>query len=136
MFFLFCLGNVSKLRRSVANFTEGGRAHTNLLQTILKKVQEIDERTANIEREQKERKMKESLNKFDIRPYFPMSSLTILNDFLSNEDNDFKDKKDAFEVYLNSISSLDPDLDTFSAGLLKALFRTAFIRDHRWPTSE
>lgn len=127
---------MSKVRRSVANFSEGGRAHINVLQTVLLKITNVEERILSMEKKQKEQVVRDAQKKFDINPYFPAASMTILNDFMSNKDGNFKEKKDEFEVYLNSIGTLDNDMDTFSAGLLKVLFTKEFIRDHRFPTSE
>lgn len=136
--FLICIdiGNLSKLRRTVANHGEGGRAQSSAMQSLNQKVGNINERTDNIEKRQKAHMQQDSSKKFDISPYFPLSSLALLEDFMSNVHNDFKEKKDAFEVYLNSIATMDHDMDTFSAALLRVLFTKDFIRDHRWPTSE
>lgn len=107
-----------------------------MLKTILMRVNKIDDRTLNIESSLKEKEVRENVVRFNITPYFPVSSLTLLDDFLGNADGNFKEKKEEFEVYLYSCSTLDSDLDSFCAGLLKTLFRKQFIRDHRWPSTE
>lgn len=100
------------------------------------KVSRIDERTTNLERIEEERHVQETVKKFNINPYFPATSLTVMEDFISNDDQNFQEKKEAFEVYLYSVCTLDYDMDSFVAGLLKILFSKDFIRDHRWPSSE
>ena len=134
--FLDFLGNLSKLRRSSAASTDNGRAHTTMLQTILMKVTKTEERTRILEENDKEREIRGKVERFNIKPYFPATSLTLIEDFLSNKDGNFKEKKEEFEVYLYSVCTLDMDMDSFCAGLLKILFKKDFIRDHRWPTSE
>lgn len=83
-----------------------------------------------------EREVREAVDRFNILPYFPVSSLVVLEDFLSNDDRNFVAKKLEFETYIYSVCSLATDLDSFCAGLLKTLFRKDFIRDHRWPSTE
>lgn len=107
-----------------------------MLQSALYKIVKIEERTERIEKKQQERDARDSAKTFNIFGYFPASSVEIINDFISNKDGDFKEKKEAFECYLNCVTTMDPDMDSFSAALLKVLFTKAFIRDHRWPTSE
>lgn len=120
----------------MANYGESGRANTSVMQTILKKINNIEERTTIIEKRQRAQMLQDMSKKFNVAPYFPCSSPALIDDFMSNAENNFKEKKDAFEVYLNSVGTMDPDMDSFSAGLLKTLFTKDFIRDHRWPTSE
>ena len=83
-----------------------------------------------------ERDVRESVQRFNILPYFPITSLVVLEDFLSNDDQNFKEKKEEFETYIYSVCYLATDMDSFCAGLLKTLFRKHFIRDHRWPSTE
>lgn len=135
LLFLF-IGNVGRLRRAVSNFGENGRGHTDLLQNILMKVTKTEDRTIRIEENLRKRELRETVNRFNILPYFPVTSLAVLEDFLSNDDKNFKDKKEEFEVYIYSVCSLSSDMDTFCAGLLKILFRKDFIREHRWPSTE
>ena len=130
------LGNLGKLRRAFVLVNENGRANTDILKTILLKVTNNEERTKRIEVAMKERELRDSVERFNIKPYFPATSLAIMEDFLSNNENNFKEKKEEFEVYLNSCSTLELDMDNFCAHLLKTLFRKDFIRDHRWPTTE
>lgn len=90
-----------------------------------------------MEEKQEQREVRESLKKgFVINSFFPCQSIPILEKFLSRADGKYTEKKDAFELYLNSVCTVDFDMDTFAAGLLKALFSKNFIRDHRWPTAE
>ena len=134
--FLCFLGNLGKLRRAFVNYSENGRGHTDMLQTIVLKVTNIDDRTLNIEKKFQEREVRERVERFNILPYFPVSSLAVLEDFLSNDDGNFKEKKEEFETYIYSVCSLSTDMDTFCASLLKTLFRKDFIREHRWPSTE
>lgn len=106
-----------------------------MLQIILAKVTSIDERVQKLEKKQEEDR-KEANKGIDINAYFPITSLTVLGDFLSNKDGLFKERKDAFEGYLNSVCYDEEDLDLFCAGLLKSLFSKDFICNHRFPTSE
>ena len=107
-----------------------------MLSTLTLKVSRVDERTLRIEKAIEERNKREAIRRFNLAPYFPISSLTILGDFLSNSEGNFTEKKEEFEVYLNSCCTLVLDMDNFSARLLKTLFRKDFIRDHRWPSVE
>ena len=136
LLFSFLTGNLGKLRRTFVNFSESGRGNTDVLQNILMRVTSIDERTLKIEKSIEEREVREKVKRFDINPYFPISSLAVLEDFLSNDDQNYKEKKEEFETYLYSVCSTTNDMDTFCAGLLKILFRKDFIREHRWPTTE
>lgn len=119
------------------NDTENRRMQTELLQTILLKLTKMEEKVENIEKKQIESEKRNSKGNFDITPYFPISSLAVLSDFMSNTDGNFKEKKDEFVDYLNSVSDMDcDDLDNFSSKLLSSLFTKKFIRTHRWPSSE
>lgn len=115
---------------------ENGRGHTSMLQTILLKVSAIDDRTKALEEKERERELRQTVERFNIAPYFPATSLTLMEDFMSNHDKNFKQKKEEFEIYLYSCCTLDYDMDTFCSRLLKTLFKKDFIRDYRWPTSE
>lgn len=116
--------------------TENGRGHTDFLQSILLKVTKIDERTKKLEDDAQKRDLRDQAQRFNIMPYFPVSSLVVLEDFMSNDEQNFKEKKGEFETYIYSVCSVSADMDTFCAGLLKILFRKEFIRTHRWPTTE
>ena len=100
------------------------------------KVTKTEERTKVLEDKERERDLRGTVQRFDIKPYFPATSITLMRDFLSNDEGNFKEKKEEFEIYLYSCCSLEMDMDNFCAGLLKVLFRKSFIRDHRWPTLE
>lgn len=100
------------------------------------KISEVDERSRKTEKRQSKLDAKQAVEGFNLRPYFPITSLTLLNDFISNSDGKFIEKKDEFFEYLNSVSNLDSDMDAFCAGLLKVLFSKDFIRTHRWPSNE
>lgn len=132
----FLIGNLGRFRRAFGQSTENGRAHTDMLATIMMRVSRIDDRTLNLEKKMDEQERSKKLKRFDISPYFPISSMVVLNDFLSNKDGNFTEKKEEFEKYLYSCCSLVMDMDNFSAGLLKTLFTKEFIRDHRWPSTE
>lgn len=136
LFFLFFVGNLGKLRRSFVIVSENGRGHTELLQNILHKSTKVDERTINIDERLLALEKRELLVRINILAYFPVSSLTVLEDFLSNDEQNFKEKKEEFETYLYSVCSLATDMDSFCSKLLNTLFRKSFIRDHRWPTTE
>lgn len=127
---------MAKLRRTFSIQSESGRGNTNILQTILLKVSQIDERTKRQEEREKEREVQSTLERFNISPYFPATSLTIIEDFMGNKEGNFKLKKEEFETYLYSVCTLDYNMDNFCSKLLNALFRKFFIRDHRWPSTE
>ena len=120
----------------MALLSENGRSNTDMLQTLMLKVTNLEERNKKQEERQEIIDVKESLRSVDITPYFPISSVTLINEFMSNRDGNFQQRKDEFEGYLNSCSTLVFDMESFSAGLLRSLFKKNFIRDHRWPTSE
>lgn len=100
------------------------------------KVTQIDGRTKSLEEKDRERELRSTIERFNIQPYFPATSLTVIEDFISNKEGNFKEKKEEFEVYINAVCTLDYDMDNFCSGLLKILFRKHFIRDHRWPSTE
>lgn len=152
------LGNFGRLRRAFVIVSENGRGHTDLLQNVLNKSTKTEERTTKIEEQLRKRELRESIERINILAYFPVTSLAALEDFLSNDDKNFKvfffsildffftcnqllhffikEKKEEFETYLYAVCSMATDIDSFCAGLLKTLFRKYFIRDHRWPTTE
>lgn len=116
--------------------SENGRSHTDVLQNVLLKATRTEERTIRIEEKLIEREVRESVKRFNILPYFPVTSLAVLEDFLSNNEHNFTEKKLEFETYLYSVCSDASDMDSFCAGLLKTLFRKNFIMTHRWPSTE
>lgn len=134
--FFIHLDNGGKVRRAVASLTENGRSHSDMMQTILLKVSNLEESSIKAEKRQKKLDELSVVKRVNLAPYFPISSLSVLFDFLSNKDGLFKERKEEFECYLNSCALTVPDMDTFSAHLLKILFTKSFIRDHRWPTTE
>lgn len=107
-----------------------------MLQNVVLKVCNVDERTKRIETKIDEQGRRDSIERINILEFFPVSSLVILQEFMSNSDGNFKAKKEEFEGYLYSVCTLALDMDNFCSNLLKTLFRKEFIRDHRWPTTE
>ena len=116
--------------------SENVRVNTEMIQSVLLKSTQAEQRAIKRDKQHDQRDVRESLRGFNLTPYFPASSLTILNEFMSNKDGDFQQKKEEFERYLNSVATVVYDMDNFCAALLKTLFNKNFIKTHRWPTSE
>lgn len=75
------------------------------------KVTKTDERTRILEEKEKERELRGAVKRFNLKPYFPATSITLIEDFISNKEGNFTEKKEEFEVYLYSCCSLDMDID-------------------------
>ena len=75
-------------------------------------------------------------NDVDIQPYFPCPDIPTLLDFMSNEDEDYPQKRKAFHTMLYSAITTDANKSNkrmFSDALLNCLFTRQFVLHHSFP---
>lgn len=79
---------------------------------------------------------KEKYESVDILHFFPITSNTLLLEFMSRADGMFLDRKLQFEYYMTSCATQDKDMDSFVCNVIANVFSRAYIKDYKWPCNE
>ena len=76
------------------------------------------------------------LDYVDMQPYFPCSSTKTLNDFLSNADGGYEQRRKSFEFMLYGVVTTTTNKRLFQDALMSCLFTRPYVNTHKWPCTE